>query len=148
LVKLLWLKEKLCDTMGELEKIKNEKLRKMLERIRASKIIKIEVNDESFQEKVIEQSKRVPVIVDFWAPWCGPCLILSPILERIAEEYKGKFILAKINVDKSRSISQAYSIMSIPSVKLFKDGKVVDEFIGAMPEQVVRAWIKRNIRDS
>ncbi len=148
MVKLLWLKEKLCDTMGELEKIKNEKLRKMLERIRASKIIKIEVNDESFQEKVIEQSKRVPVIVDFWAPWCGPCLILSPILERIAEEYKGKFILAKINVDKSRSISQAYSIMSIPSVKLFKDGKVVDEFIGAMPEQVVRAWIKRNIRDS
>ena len=134
--------------MGELEKIKNEKLRKMLERIRASKIMKIEVNDESFQEKVIEQSKRVPVIVDFWAPWCGPCLILSPILERIAEEYKGKFILAKINVDKSRSISQAYSIMSIPSVKLFKDGKVVDEFIGAMPEQVVRAWIKRNIRDS
>jgi putative thioredoxin len=75
-----------------------------------------------------------------------PCLMLSPILEKLAKEYNGKFILAKLNVDENRITSQKYGIMSIPSVKLFKNGKVVDEFVGALPEPSVREWLNKNIR--
>jgi len=75
-----------------------------------------------------------------------PCLMLSPILEKLAKEYNGKFILAKLNVDENRITSQKYGIMSIPSVKLFKNGKVVDEFVGALPELSVREWLNKSIR--
>lgn len=104
---------------------------------------KIEVEDYNFEEEVIEKSKEVPVIVDFWAGWCMPCLILGPILEKIVEENKGKFILAKLNVDKCPLISQRYQITSIPSVKIFKDGEIVSEFIGALPESSVREHLER-----
>jgi putative thioredoxin len=131
----------------ELERIKREKLKKWMERMRCGKIqTEIEVNDENFQEKVIEQSKKVPVVVDFWAPWCMPCLMLSPILEKLAKEYNGKFILAKANVDETRTYAQEYMVMSIPNVKLFKNGKVVDEFVGALPESSVRKWLEKNIK--
>jgi len=106
---------------------------------------KTEVNDYSFNEMVIEQSRKIPVVVDFWATWCMPCVILSPALERLAEEYKGKFVLAKLNVDKNPTVSQKYRIMSIPSVKMFKDGRVADEFIGALPESMVKNWINKNL---
>lgn len=106
---------------------------------------KIEVGDKDFDEKVIEQSKKVPVVIDFWASWCMPCLMLSPALEKFADEYDGKFILAKLNVDENPIVSQKYGIMSIPSVKMFKDGKVVDEFIGALPEQMIKSWLEKNI---
>ncbi len=106
---------------------------------------KIEVKDNDFDENVIRQSEKVPVVVDFWATWCAPCLRLGPTLENLADEYKGKFILAKLNVDEGQVVSQKYGIMSIPSVKMFKDGKVVDEFIGALPESNVRAWLSKNI---
>jgi putative thioredoxin len=134
--------------IDELERIKREKLKKWMERMKGSDIIQteIEVNDENFQEKVIEQSKKIPVVVDFWASWCMPCLMLSPILEKLAKEYNGKFILAKLNVDENRITSQKYGIMSIPSVKLFKNGKVVDEFVGALPELSVREWLNKSIR--
>jgi len=134
--------------MDELERIKREKLKKLMERTKGSDIdqTEIEVNDENFQEKVIEQSKKIPVVVDFWASWCTPCLMLSPILEKLAKEYNGKFILAKANVDKNRTTSQKYGVMSIPNVKLFKNGKVVDEFVGALPEPSVREWLNKNIR--
>jgi len=134
--------------MDELERIKREKLKKLMERMKGSAInqTEIEVNDENFQEKVIEQSKKIPVVVDFWASWCTPCLMLSPILEKLAKEYNGKFILAKLNVDENRITSQKYGIMSIPSVKLFKNGKVVDEFVGALPELSVREWLNKSIR--
>jgi putative thioredoxin len=118
-----------------------------MERMRCGKIqTEIEVNDENFQEKVIEQSKKVPVVVDFWASWCTPCLMLSPILEKLAKEYNGKFILAKANVDETRTYAQEYMVMSIPNVKLFKNGKVVDEFVGALPESSVRKWLDKNIK--
>lgn len=134
--------------MDELERIKREKLKKLMERMKGSAInqTEIEVDDENFQEKVIEQSKKIPVVVDFWASWCTPCLMLSPILEKLAKEYNGKFILAKLNVDENRITSQKYGIMSIPSVKLFKNGKVVDEFVGALPEPSVREWLNKSIR--
>lgn len=105
----------------------------------------IEVNDNNFDKEVIERSKAKPVVVDFWAPWCMPCNMLSPILEKLAEEYKGKFILAKLNTDGSPVISQIYGVMSIPSVKMFKNGKVVNEFVGAVPEPMVRQWLDKNL---
>ena len=109
--------------------------------------IKIEVNDNNFEEKVIKQSKNVLVIVDFWAEWCMPCLMLGPVLEKISEEYKGKIILAKIDVDKNPKISQKYRINSIPAVKLFRNENVVSEFIGALPESQVREYINKNLGD-
>ncbi len=105
----------------------------------------IETDDSNFDKLVIEQSKKIPVIVDFWAPWCMPCLILGPVLERLAEKYDGKVILAKLNVDENRQKSAEYGIMGIPAVKMFKNGKVVDEFVGAMPDNMVDSWIRKNI---
>jgi len=134
--------------MDELEKIKREKLKKLLEKMKSGKMqTEVEVNDENFQENVIEQSKKIPILVDFWATWCMPCLMLSPALEKLAKEYDGKFVLAKANVDESRAVAQRYGIMNIPSVKLFKNEKVVDEFVGAMPESNVRKWLEKNIKE-
>ncbi len=107
--------------------------------------MKIEVNDENFQKEVIDKSGKVPVVVDFWATWCMPCLMLGPILEKLAKEFEGKFVLAKVNVDESRAASEKYAISSIPAVKIFKDGKVADEFIGALPEAMVKQWLRKNI---
>jgi thioredoxin len=96
--------------------------------------IEIEVTDADFNEKVIEASNNQPIAVDFWAEWCGPCTRLGPILEKLAKEYGGKFVLAKLDVQGNQAMAQKYGIMSIHCVKLFKNGKVVDEFIGALPE--------------
>jgi len=132
--------------MDEIEKIRKKKIEELIRKVEEDKMkTKIEVNDNSFNEMVIEQSKKVPIVVDFWATWCGPCLMLSPALEKFAEEYKGKFILAKVNVDEARTAAQKYGIMSIPNVKMFKDGEVVDEFIGALPELLVKNWIDKNL---
>lgn len=105
----------------------------------------IEVNDDNFEEKVINQSEKTPVVVDFWASWCGPCQMLKPVLEKIAKEYKGKFILAKMNVEENQQVPEEYGIMSIPAVKFFKNGEVVDEFIGAMPESQIKDWLDNNL---
>ncbi len=106
----------------------------------------MDVNDSNFEENVIKKSEEVPVVVDFWSSWCPPCLILAPILDKIAEEYKGKFILAKINVDENPLTSQKYKVMSIPNVKMFKNGNIVDEFIGNIPKQAVKDFIDKNLR--
>ena len=108
--------------------------------------MEIEINDSNFEEKVIEESKKVPVVVDFWAEWCGPCNMLSPILEKFAKEYEGKFILAKLDTDESPKKSQEYGISGIPAIKMFKDGKVVDEFVGAIPEGEVKLWLDKNTK--
>jgi len=113
--------------------------------IQNEKILEIEANDSDFDEKVTEQSKNVPVVVDFWAQWCPPCIVLGPVLEKLVKEYEGKFILVKVNVDKGRQVSQRFGITSIPSVKLFKNGVVVDEFVGAMPEPAIRQWLDKNL---
>ncbi len=129
------------------EKIKAERLSKMQEEFgkKRAKKLEIEVNDVNFETEVIEKSGSIPVVVDFWATWCAPCLMLSPTLEKLAKEFEGKFVLAKVNVDESPAISRKYAISSIPAVKMFKNGKVTNEFIGALPEPTVEQWLYKNI---
>lgn len=95
-----------------------------------------------FQESVLERSVDIPVLVDFWAPWCGPCRVLGPVLEKLAEEQSTSWELIKINVDDNPDVSSAYKVMSIPAVKLFDQGKVIAEFTGALSENSIRNWLK------
>jgi putative thioredoxin len=108
-------------------------------------MVEIEVNDKNFEKEVIEKSKDVPVLVDFWADWCGPCKILNPIMEKIAEEYDGRLIVAKADVEKTHKISDKYNVLSIPCIKIFKNGKVEDGFVGARPAEEIKEFIKENL---
>ena len=101
----------------------------------------IDVTVADFDEKVLAASQEVPVVVDFWAPWCQPCRILKPILEKLAGEYGGKFILAKVNSDENQELSMRYGVRGIPAVKAFVGGEMVDEFTGAQPEAQVREFV-------
>lgn len=132
----------------ELERIKRKKLRELMNRFSEKEKNEeiptiIKVNDDDFQEKVLELSKKVPVIVDFYADWCAPCRILSPTLEKIAREYKGKIVLAKVNVDESQIIAGEFNIMSVPTVIIFKDGTPIESFVGALPEPHIKDLLKR-----
>jgi len=104
-----------------------------------------DVSEQNFLAEVIEKSKTVPVVVDFWAPWCGPCQTLKPILEKLAEEYQGKFFLAKINADENQALSAQFGVRGIPSVKAVYNGKIVNEFSGALPEPAVREFLEQII---
>ena len=103
----------------------------------------IDVLDETFQKEVIDKSMIFPVIVDLWAPWCGPCKTLGPILEKLVAATKGQVILAKVDVDKCPQIAQAFQAQSIPAVYAMKDGKILDGFVGAQPEHVVSEFVKK-----
>ena len=105
----------------------------------------ISVDTDSFETEVIEKSRTVPVLVDFWAPWCGPCRVLGPILEKLAVEYQGRFILAKLNTDENPRISADFGIQGIPNVMLFQDGRMVDQFVGAYPESGVRKFLESHL---
>ncbi|MFH2135147.1 MAG: co-chaperone YbbN [Pseudomonadota bacterium] len=101
----------------------------------------LNVSQADFEEKVIAASFKLPVVIDFWAPWCAPCKVLKPLLEKLAEEYAGKFLLAKVNSDENPDISAQFKVRGIPAVKAVVNGRVVDEFTGALPEGEVRAWL-------
>jgi putative thioredoxin len=100
-----------------------------------------DVSEQEFQAKVIERSKQVPVVVDFWAEWCGPCRTLGPAIEDAVRKRDGEVELAKVDTDRNPQIAQEYEIASIPAVKAFKDGKVVAEFIGAVPPARIEAFL-------
>jgi len=106
----------------------------------------IDVTKENYQQ-VMEASFKLPVLLDFWASWCQPCLALTPVLVKLAEEYDGKFLLGKLNTEDEQEIAAQFGIRSIPTVKLFRDGQPLDEFMGALPEQAVREFLDKHIVD-
>jgi putative thioredoxin len=102
-----------------------------------------DVTVADFDQKVLAASQQAPVLVDFWAPWCQPCTILKPILEKLAAELGGQFILAKVNSDENQELAARYGVRGIPAVKAFVDGQMVDEFTGALPEGQIREFLER-----
>jgi putative thioredoxin len=102
----------------------------------------VDVTDATFAHDVLEESHRRPVVVDFWAEWCQPCRMIGPVLERLAQEHEGDFLLAKLDTDSNPQASMAFRIQGIPAVKAFRDGQLVSEFVGAIPEQAIRQWLE------
>ena len=103
----------------------------------------MDVTTETFERDVIQRSASVPVVVDFWADWCGPCKMLTPILEDAVEKRDGAIVLAKVDTDANQDLAQRYSVRGIPNVKAFRNGQVVDEFTGAMPAAMVEEFLER-----
>lgn len=100
----------------------------------------LKITRENFENEVMKSD--IPVLIDFWAPWCGPCRMMEPIIEQLAEEYEGKAKVGKVNVDEEGELSQAFGVMSIPTIVLVKDGKVVKQAVGARPKTEVEAMLQ------
>lgn len=101
------------------------------------------ISDKDFDEKVIKS--EIPVLVDFWAPWCGPCRIISPLVEELSAEFAGKILFVKINVDENPQQASKFQVFSIPNLKLFSGGKLVDEIVGAAPKQVIKQFLEKSL---
>nr|VFJ61010.1 MAG: thioredoxin [Candidatus Kentron sp. DK] len=104
-----------------------------------------DVDERTFPEIVLGNSQRYPVLVDFWAAWCAPCRMLAPILDKLAEEFAGGFVVAKVNTDEERQLAAQYGVQSLPTVKVFRNGAVVEEFLGAQPEGAIRQLLDRHV---
>ena len=102
-----------------------------------------QVTDQDFDKTVLQAGK--PAFVDFWAPWCGPCRIIGPIVEELAPSYQGRAVITKMNVDDNPQVAQKYGVTSIPTLMMFKDGKLVDRVVGAMPKGELQKFIERNL---
>ncbi len=105
----------------------------------------LDASKADFEQKVVAASHQHPVVIDFWAPWCAPCKVLKPVLEKLAAEYGGKFLLAKVNSDENPELAARYGVRGIPAVKAMVDGQIVNEFTGALPEGAVREWLDKII---
>jgi putative thioredoxin len=112
----------------------------------AAPVLSFDVTEADFETAVLERSLDVPVLLDCWAPWCGPCRSLGPVLEKLVQSYGGRFLLAKLNTDEAPQISAALQIRSIPLVVLFSGGRPVDQFVGALPESKVREFLDRHVK--
>jgi thioredoxin 1 len=99
--------------------------------------------DSTFKREVLESS--IPVLVDFWAPWCGPCRIVAPVIEELATEYDGKFKVVKVNTDEHGQVAAQYGVMSIPTLAIFRDGKLVDAVIGAVPKKMLKEKMEEHM---
>ncbi len=136
----------LLSELDEIEEIKRKKMLELLKKKNNAAIkAVIEVNDLNFEGEVIKRSMKTPVVVDFYALWCMPCQLIGPVLEKFSKEFNQKFVLAKLNVDENPRTSMVFGISSIPAVKMFKNGRVADEFIGALPEPVIKQWLEKNL---
>jgi thioredoxin 1 len=133
------------DEDRELERIKQAKLHEMMKRMSSEKQKTfpnepIEITDATFKEII---QKHPLVVVDCWAPWCGPCRMVAPVIKELARDYAGKILFGKLNVDENPEVSAQYEIMSIPTLLVFKNGKLVDKIVGAMPRQMLEPKITR-----
>jgi thioredoxin 1 len=104
----------------------------------------IAISDANFDASVVKSS--LPVLVDFWAPWCGPCVAIGPVLESLAQEYKGRLTVAKMNVDENANVPASFGVRSIPYMALFKDGKLVDSIVGAVPKTKLVDMIEKDLK--
>jgi len=103
----------------------------------------VEMNEQNFDQEALQS--QLPVLVDFWAEWCGPCKVLSPIVEELSNQYTGKLKVGTVNVDENNALAMRYNVMSIPTLKFFKNGNIVGEIVGAAPKATVEAEIKKHI---
>lgn len=103
----------------------------------------VDVTDKTFKTEVLEKSHEVPVVVDFWAPWCGPCRVIGPVLEKLADAAEGEWVLAKVNTQDFPQLADDFRIRGIPAVKAFVNGEVKEEFVGALPEYMIQSWLEK-----